>query len=415
MAAIIAAGNGGSFGGTGDDALRYVIEPAGGAMPSLDPARVRVGSAEQSNTSFVIGDSVIVKVFRKLESGIQPDVEVTRFLTAEAGFTHTPALGATARFEQTGGAPTVAAMAQLYLPGSSDAWSYMLDAGRTWFRTGARDELTAAARRLGGITRDMHEALGSGTSDDFSAEDASEDDLARWSDGARASINSALDLLERQLSAGGGELLKSVRLSQAQALLGRRERYLGWVAEAADQLGDDLGACIRIHGDYHLGQVLRTRDGDFMVIDFEGEPARPLAERRAKSSPMRDVAGMMRSFAYAAATLLASEGGTPGAASRGASAGGRGAAPGNGPSATASERETKAARLERDLRAEFLAGYQAAGDPDDPELLPESWGNSLRLASLFEAQKVFYELEYELNNRPDWAWIPMRGIAKLLV
>jgi maltose alpha-D-glucosyltransferase/alpha-amylase len=285
-------------------------------------------------------------------------------------------------------------MAQRYMPGSTDAWSYMLDVGRQYFRTGARDELTAAGRRLGAVTLEMHEALGSGAGEEFSAEEADEADLEQWTAGVRASINRALDQLERQLSAGGGDLLKSVRLSQAQALLGRRQRYLDWVSEAAEQLEDDLGARIRVHGDYHLGQVLRTRDDDFMVIDFEGEPARPLAERRAKSSPMRDVAGMMRSFAYASATLLASDGA------------------GAGPPG---ERETKAARFERDLRAEFLVGYRSAADPEDAELLPEAWEHALRLLSVFEADKVFYELTYELNNRPDWAWIPMRGIAKLLV
>ena len=133
----------------------------------------------------------------------------------------------------------------------------------------------------------------------------------------------------------------------------------------------------RHHGDYHLGQLLRSEAGEWFVVDFEGEPSRPLAERRALSSPMRDVAGMLRSFAYAAATGAAEAGGL----------------------GVDARTEIRAAHWERDVRAAFLRGYGAADD--DP------------LIELFEMEKMFYELSYELNNRPEWVWIPLRGIARL--
>ena len=155
-----------------------------------------------------------------------------------------------------------------------------------------------------------------------------------------------------------------------------------------------IGRLIRHHGDYHLGQVLRASDGRFMVIDFEGEPARPLEERRRKASPLRDVAGMIRSFAYAAASATMEAGGV----------------------GTSAVIETRAARWERDVRQRFLDAYLAppsAGDGAIPHLLPGSAEDTLHLLTLFEIEKMFYELSYEIDNRPNWAWIPMRGIARL--
>ncbi|HEX4684001.1 MAG TPA: hypothetical protein VH277_14880, partial [Gemmatimonadaceae bacterium] len=180
------------------------------------------------------------------------------------------------------------------------------------------------------------------------------------------------------------------RRAEAEALLGRKDHFLGWIDEINDYLGDDVGVRIRVHGDYHLGQVLRTASNDFMIIDFEGEPSRSLEERREKTSPLRDVAGMLRSFAYAAASL-------------GMDAGKR---------IDPRTREIRMARWERDVRLAFLEGYLSAND-EDSDILPEDQSHIKQLIALFEAEKAFYELAYELNNRPAWAWIPMRGISKL--
>jgi maltose alpha-D-glucosyltransferase/alpha-amylase len=184
-------------------------------------------------------------------------------------------------------------------------------------------------------------------------------------------------------------------LGEAAALVARGEHYIGWVREIGDELGegDDLGMCTRVHGDYHLGQVLRTSSGDFMIIDFEGEPSRSLEERREKTSPLRDVAGMLRSFAYAAATLAMAA----------------------GKNADVRSLELRSARWERDVRAAYLAGYlgDAAEREEHPDVIPEDEANVRRLISLFETEKAFYEVSYELNNRPEWVGIPMRGVAKL--
>jgi maltose alpha-D-glucosyltransferase/alpha-amylase len=169
----------------------------------------------------------------------------------------------------------------------------------------------------------------------------------------------------------------------------RSERYLGLVDEIVNTIRGDAGRAIRIHGDYHLGQVLRTARDDFMIIDFEGEPARPLAERREKASPLRDVAGMLRSFAYAAATLGMEE-----------------------KSLDVGTREVRIGRWERDVREAFLRGYLR--NDGKSKILPSDTEHTRSLLRLFETEKAFYELAYELNNRPQWTWIPMRGIAKLL-
>jgi maltose alpha-D-glucosyltransferase/alpha-amylase len=149
---------------------------------------------------------------------------------------------------------------------------------------------------------------------------------------------------------------------------------------------------IRHHGDYHLGQVLRAPEGEWLIIDFEGEPARPLSERRSLHSPLRDVAGMIRSFAYAAATGTMAVGGV-----------------GRDP-----RLESRAARWERNAREMFLGGYLDPGETVLDAILPATTQGVNSLLALFEAEKTLYELAYELNNRPAWVWIPLRGIARML-
>jgi maltose alpha-D-glucosyltransferase/alpha-amylase len=160
---------------------------------------------------------------------------------------------------------------------------------------------------------------------------------------------------------------------------------VGVVRRAAASAGDDVGAETRHHGDYHLGQVLRAPDGTFYVIDFEGEPAKPLDERRAHQCPLRDVAGMLRSFAYAAATAALERPGDAAVAAR-------------------------AAAWERDARAAFLGGYFARGLGG---YLPRARSSADALLTVFELEKAFYELHYELRNRPAWVPIPLDGIARL--
>jgi trehalose synthase-fused probable maltokinase len=355
-----------------------------------EDAGITLASGEQSNTSIIFGVAAILKLFRKLEAGINPDVEVTEFLARRAAFPHAPVLLGTIRFE--GAKPAVGGMVQELVPGARDAWTYALERGRPYFAAPREreigNELLGDARRLGEITRELHEALAADHGDTaFAPERATAADLDRWAHRAQQTIRDGLALVDKQLR---GALLPRERLAEAKVLVQRRDQYLAWVDELRDGLADDLGLKTRVHGDYHLGQVLRTAGGDFVIIDFEGEPARPLEERREKTSPLRDVAGMLRSIGYAAATLAREVGHT----------------------LDLPTRELRGGRWERDARAAFLDGYLAAEATD---ILPHDTANVHKLIALFETEKVFYELSYELNHRPDWVAIPMRGISKLLV
>jgi trehalose synthase-fused probable maltokinase len=174
----------------------------------------------------------------------------------------------------------------------------------------------------------------------------------------------------------------------AREVLASRHQALEQVASVAAAIGGDAGTLIRHHGDYHLGQVLRSGDGNFMIIDFEGEPARPIPERRTRNSALRDVAGMLRSFSYAAAM----------------------AAPGS-ERASAAALRTRRLAWEKMVHDRFLEGYFA--DPN-ATFLPQERANSDRLVMLFELEKVFYELAYEINNRPVWIGVPLAGAARRL-
>jgi trehalose synthase-fused probable maltokinase len=391
-ALVDAFAHGGTF---GEGSLRWTFELLS-ATPFVVPAgaELRVGSAEQSNTSLVVGEQAILKLFRKLEQGENPDVELTRFLTMEAKFAHTPALLGVIRFDD-GGQTTVAGMLQEFLPKSMDAWAYALERGRGYFQSPrdreAENAFVSDAERLGAVTRAMHEALATGTEQSLAPEPVEAATVDRWAKRAKEWVREGLTLLDRQLKAGA---VPKERMPEGEALARRSERFLGVVDEIVNSVGGDAGMAIRIHGDYHLGQVLRTARDDFMVIDFEGEPARPLAERREKASPLRDVAGMLRSFAYAAATL--------GMESKAIDVG---------------TRELRVGRWERDTREAFLRGYLGNNEQRaraGARILPSDTAHTRALLRLFELEKAFYELAYELNNRPEWTWIPMRGISKLL-
>jgi trehalose synthase-fused probable maltokinase len=377
-------------GGTlhGGGGARWTVDCTS-ATPHELPAPV-VARGEQSNTSLIFGDRAIMKLYRRLERGEHPDAEIARFLTTRARFSYTPELMATARFESSGDGE-VAAMLQRFLPGSRDAWRVALERGAEYFDAQAdtRIPFAAEAQTLGDVTREMHEALASDDRDPaFAPEQATVEDVARWTRGARAESERVLDLLKRAVTSGS---LNAATTPTAQAVLARSSAFAdvadAWVAG----LGDDAGARMRHHGDYHLGQVLQASDGTFMIIDFEGEPARPLVERRAKHSVLRDVAGMLRSFAYAAATL------------------------GDGARATLGDDDamTRATRWEREMRDAFLRGYLPEGR-EHPVFVPGGRARFDMLLELFETEKMFYELAYELNNRPEWVWIPLGSVAARL-
>jgi maltose alpha-D-glucosyltransferase/alpha-amylase len=373
------------------EGARWVLRPLEGAdVAGLGALPVRLGSAEQSNSSLLLDDRAILKLYRKLEAGEHPDVEIARFLTTRTDFRNTPALLGTITFEDHQGAVTVAGMLQALVPGARDAWAVALDAARAYLR--ARDDappqaFAAEMRELGRVTRALHDALASDREDPaFAPRAATAGDVAEWAARVRDMARDGTALLTRARTAGR---LRRADEPVADAVLRRTPELLGDLDTLAAAIGAHPGERIRHHGDYHLGQVLKGADGRYMIIDFEGEPARLLAERRTPSSALRDVAGMLRSFAYAAASAAMERGGV----------------------GTDPEVERRSARWERAMREAFLDGYQERGAaaflPRDPQAM-------LHLVMLFEMEKVFYELAYELNNRPDWAWIPLRGIGRLL-
>jgi maltose alpha-D-glucosyltransferase/alpha-amylase len=394
--------------------LRNIIE-AGPAAPgaalaatrssALDPARLldvpsRLSGAEQSNTSIVYDSLAILKLFRHLRPGENPDVEIARFLTETAHFDHIPAYFGD--LHRTGDGTTLAFL-QAFAPNQGDGWAWTLDELTRFFANAATtpDTPTAdnlpqaaayveAAALIGQRTAELHLALATPTDNQsFAAEPFTAADLAHERERIETQLDTALHALQNALPN-----LPAETAADAQAVLAQRPQLL---ASMHALTGDPaaFGQRIRIHGDYHLGQLLRVgaaETPDFFLVDFEGEPARSLAERRQKQSPLRDVAGMLRSFSYAAGSGLA-------------------AAVQKNP-ALAPTLLPWAAAWEQAASNAFRAAYERT-IATKPQLAPAAaQGQALLTALLLE--KALYELLYELNNRPDWLPIPLRGLLSLV-
>jgi len=312
--------------------------------------KVRRLSAEQSNTSVVFGDAVILKLIRKLDAGRNPELEIGALL-ARRGFRSTPALLGALSLE--GGFEATVGVAHRFVRVDTDGWSYVLEA----FLKEAvpPPALLAEIRDLGARVGELHMALAAPDDPAFAPEPIRREDLDRWTKGLLAELERTL-----QVAAPAVPGLRA----REEELRARIERL---------PAGVPSGVRLRQHGDLHLGQVLRS-EGQWLIFDFEGEPARSLAERREKHAPYKDVAGMLRSFAYAA-----------GAASK------KGAAPGDrsGPA-----------------RKAFLEGYESKAD----DLLPGDERTRRLLLDALELEKLLYELRYEVGHRPDWVEIPARDL-----
>jgi trehalose synthase-fused probable maltokinase len=340
-----------------DEGIVEFVPFAGFAGAGQELRDARTVGAEQTNTSIVFDEELILKVFRRLEAGINPELELLRFLT-EHGFENIAALCGWYAYN---GRPMDATLGilQRYVVGGLDGWDLALDT----MRDGA-DEFLQRLYRLGEVTGHMHTLLGSDLSDpSFAPEEPSSESLGLLT----AAIDDEIESIFVELP--DDDVVAPIR--------GRGEE----VRERLRQLTQvgAIGRVIRHHGDFHLGQTLWARD-NWILIDFEGEPARSLPERRRKRSPLRDVAGMLRSFAYAAtATQLL-----------------RGVDPPVG--------------WEVRARTEFLTGYRST---IDPSLIPS--GSAIdKLLAVFELEKAVYELRYELNHRPDWVRIPVAGLVRML-
>jgi maltokinase len=341
----------------GEGVVRFgVVEGYAGLGQELREARLI--EAEQSNTSIVFDDELIMKVFRRLEAGINPELELLRFLT-EKGFENIAQLAGWYAYQ---GKPMDATLGilQRFVVGGVDGWELALD-----MISSDPDEFASRLRRLGEVTGHMHSVLGSDSADaNFSPEDTSSESLGLLT----ATVDEEIERIFLDLPEDIPEL---------DPIRGRGEEVRERL-RLLTHIGG-TGRVIRHHGDFHLGQTLWAGD-DWVILDFEGEPARSLPERRRKRSPLRDVAGMMRSFAYAATAAELQRGVTP-------------------PDG-----------WEGHAREEFLGGYRSTVDQS---LVPT--GSAMdKLLTVFELEKAVYELRYELNNRPDWVRIPVAGILRLL-
>jgi maltose alpha-D-glucosyltransferase / alpha-amylase len=378
------------------------------ALPVAHPA------FEQSNTMVILGDRMVLKGYRRLQRGVNPEIEMGRFLTEVAGFRHIAAVLGTIEYHRTDGELIALGVLQQYVENQGSGWNYtveylgrFLDANlaTTSPEAGAGEasptpsgpQSSAEApgsphapflvlvRTLGRRTGELHAALSRATGrSEFDPEPASEADWTAWIDRVRQDAAQTLTALEQRRAT----LPEHVR-REVDALLGLQDEVRARVEAIASRGVRAMKS--RYHGDYHLGQVLLSAH-DFIIVDFEGEPSRPLAERRAKHSPLRDVAGMLRSFGYAAAVAL--------------------------DEATA-ERPHDRQRLaplvlnwRRESESAFMEAYREA--VNGSATYPQKHEDAARLIELFVLEKALYEVRYELDLRPEWLRIPIAGLLEML-
>lgn len=357
-------------------------------------------SAEQSNTSVVFDRRMILKLIRKLELGCNPESEMLEFLTTQTTYRDIPDLLGVLTYDD--GAedpvPATAGVLQSFVPNAGDGWRYclehlagVLEANEKAIAKPAEPlpplskvvsgEFMTQLQRLGETIGRLHMALASRQEPAaFCPEPITPRDIERWQAGMMKRLKEVCHDLGSQRDCEGG--LTAEEISGLEAGCSRQLADLQILIE---------GRVVktRHHGDLHLGQVLKIDNG-FIVIDFEGEPARSLEERRAKVSPLKDVAGMLRSFNYAAHAALKQR--------QPASAG-----------------EVRvASEWEQAARSAFLEGYRSATKPGQVKFLPPSWQECLRVMRVYELDKALYEVRYEMRNRPDWLPIPLSWIRKMI-
>jgi len=365
------------------------------------PCDAKAAGAEQSNTSYFLDHRLILKLIRKLEPGISLEVEMLEFLTAQKDFEQAPKLVGHLVYQGHGHDSTVAIL-QDFVPNQGDGWSYTLEGLRGLLRDMAAETVAAAAGqtrrrvvyeaaadflevlgRLGAVTGALHLTLASDPqSEAFRPERIGTVDVAGWQREAEARIRMVFELICRQ----------STQYRLTTEACSRLEQACLQQMTALSLLTQAPVMKIRVHGDYHLGQVLRVgRDaGDFVVVDFEGEPARSLEKRRDKACVLKDLAGMLRSFQYAAEAVAGES------------------------SACSMEQRVLLAAWEKAAGEAFLRQYtqSVGGRGSELGLLPPMPLFAPLLAA-FQIDKAVYELEYELQNRPAWAGIPLRALQTL--
>ena len=340
------------------------------AKEMVQPLPSRVLKVEQSNSSILYDDQFFLKLYRRPERGENPEAELLRHLGSGKKFANVPGYCGVIEYRAKDAEPHVLALLVTNVPCEGTAWTSTLRALAQSQDGDIGGSNLDHARRLGEISAQMHLSLAAETADgDFAAEAFT----AEYRDSLCQSMEKAtrrmMQLLEQKLGALNDEA--AGLLLREQEILRRHAALMEHPINAKR---------IRIHGDYHLGQVLDT-GGDFIIIDFEGEPGRPLNERRIKHSPLRDVAGMLRSFDYAAHTALA-------------------------------QRTERAEAWVEGVSGAFMGAYLATAK--GASFLPENEQELRMLLDVCLLEKAVYEVCYELNNRPAWVGIPLRGITRIL-
>jgi maltose alpha-D-glucosyltransferase/alpha-amylase len=368
------------------------------AQPS--PLILRHLGVEQSNSSVLFEDYAVLKFYRRLQKGPHPEVEMSRFLVERAGFANTPPPLATIELALDADGPETTALGVLFglVRNQGDGWTQALD-----YLTRYLDDALSSgggspglpdpdlfflslARQLGIRTAEMHRALAEHAGDDpaFTPEPISREDVTQWRGELDAAAGQVLAALERER-----HRLPGPAQGLAERLLAAREPLFAQIRTLIPEAIEAQKT--RLHGDFHLGQVIVVQN-DFFILDFEGEPARPMAERRRKGSPLRDVAGMIRSFDYAVATALRRF-------------------TDRGPAA-----DPRMTRLAESWRQHAIDGFRAAyrrtmrGCP----AYPASKRLARQMTSFFMLERAVYEISYELANRPGWVEIPLKGVLDIL-
>ncbi|HUF12478.1 MAG TPA: maltose alpha-D-glucosyltransferase [Longimicrobiales bacterium] len=396
-----------------DESLDAVEAGEGAELLPWTHLRANVGRAEQSNTSVSFGDALILKVYRRIEEGINQDVEIGEFLT-RGEFEHAPRVAGTLSLRHGRRQSIVLGLLQEYVPNEGDAWSYTLDALGDYFERGLAEQPElpdqpatvgrllemarqrqpdARARELIGAWLQSAETIGERTAAlhrTLAAAPAGEADFVPepFSTLYQRSLYQSM----RNLTGNVFEMMQRSRDADE-----RMERVIGLRDDILNRFRAVMGGKLsakraRVHGDFHLGQILFT-GRDFVITDFEGEPARPASERRLKRSPLRDVAGMIRSFHYAAYSSLAAE------HDRGLGAG-------------SPEGEHLATYWYAQASAAFLRGYFRGMKGSD--LIPHAPDELALMLEAYLLEKAIYEIGYELNNRPGWVGLPLRGVLQLM-
>jgi maltose alpha-D-glucosyltransferase/alpha-amylase len=356
-------------------------------------------TTEGTNSTLVLDDRLFLKVYRRLQEGTNPELEMGRFLTESSPFPNIVPLAGALEYLGPGGTSTTLALLQSFAFNQGDAWTYTVDYLKRFLVSGLAKPLDEASIEmeesvanymrtigiLGQRTGELHQALAKITGNpDFDPEPIASSDLLSW----RKHIEEDIERTFQKIEQCRGDFPEPLHpnldrlLTSKQSLLQQLDNLIPPEVHAVKT---------RYHGDYHLGQVLVAED-DFIIIDFEGEPGRPLAERRIKHSPLRDVAGMLRSFSYAAAVALYHC------------------------TVDRPEDQSSLAPLvsiwEKEVVESFLAGYSetALSCPSYPQNPEHFW----QLIELFALEKVLYELRYELDNRPGWVGVPLSGLLRFL-